>query len=332
MNLDTRRVEKSYRKTKLVYIAVLLMASTSIFSGCGQVVSEIKNIEEPSVQEEDIQQVQEAEGSETAEVPSMTKMVLEPNSEIDLGGKTLSYEYVLDYEDNDEAGHGRFTYDGQEFESEVSMEYSCNSYVVDSGNGNFIIFHEMAYSNDWGETQTIVHHGNGEYETYGVLPESLSSIDDINLEDNTVVLHGRTDLFGTNGYKKTYLMADQGLEVQGDMIYFDNGKLYPEGDFFDGMDLSGREEMTSVYDEYGRRTLTTKQSLTLKTDDGDIIEVPEKTKLLVVGYASEEKKFYVELEGKEYYFEYEEDIENGWGHTVNGINESDMFVYIIYAG
>lgn len=316
-------------KTKIIYIATLLMASVCTFTGCGQPTLETqKNIEEPAEQVGENQNEQGNDEAEISDNSAMTKMILEPNSEVDLGGKALSYEYILDYEDIDDVGHGRFTYDGQVFESETSMEYPCNSYVVDSGEGNFIIFYEMAYSNDWGETQAIVHHGNGDYETYGVLPESLGSIDDINLEENTVTLCSRTDLFGTIGYKKTYLMADQGLEVQGDMIYFANEIVDPEGKFFDYVD----EFMGSSYDEYGRRVLTTKQSLTLQNDEGETTEVPEKTKLLIVGYKPLENKFYVELEGKEYFFEYEDDTENGWGHTVNGIDEDDMFENIMYAG
>lgn len=317
--------------TKTTCTAILLAGMTFAFTGCGKTTDVSSNVEKPAVPTEETLDVQETDIQES-EAQVMTKMVLEPNSEIDLGGKTLSYEYVLDYEDIDDVGHGRFTYDGQVFESETSMEYPCNSYVVDSGEGNFIIFHEMAYSNDWGETQAIVHHGNGDYETYGVLPESLGSIDDINLEENTVTLCSRTDLFGTIGYKKTYLMADQGLEVQGDMIYFTNEMVDPEGQFFDYMDESTYELMVSSYDEYGRRVLTTKQSLTLKNEEGETLEVPEKTKLLMVGYKPLENKFYVELDGKEYFFEYEEDTENGWGHTVNGISEEDMFENIMYAG
>lgn len=313
-------IMRNFIKKKTVCTLLSITVTTALLIGCGKKDSTVDNQSDWNVKIE-------KSTDETSEESVAKKMIIEPDSEIEVSGKMLKYTYVV--EDENGGGHALFSYDGVDYESPNSSEWQCSSYVIDYGEGEFKVFYEMAFSNDWGSTQYITHTPNGEFLDLGVSGAGIVNIDDIDIQNNTVTLDTRIDLFGTHGIRPVYIIGDQGLEYRDEIISFNNEAVVSDGSYLDDYP----EELSAVYDANGRSLLTLKCDLELKTDDGKIINMAAGSQLYIVGYAPMTNRFYVEVAGETAYFEYEEKQgEYEWGHTINGMDEDDVFEYLLYVG
>lgn len=315
-----KKIMRNLIKKKTVCTLLIFTMATTLLIGCGK-----KN----AIVEEQMSGDVEIDKStdESFDEGAGKKMIIEPDSEVEVSGKTLKYTYVV--EDENGGGHALFSYDGVDYESPNSSEWQCSSYVIDYGEGKFIVFYEMVFSNDWGSTQYITHTPNGDFLDLGVTGADLVNLDDIDVLNNTVTLDTRVDLFGTYGIRPVYIIGDQGLEYRDEIILFNNEEVVSDGSFLEDYP----EELSEVYDANGRQLLTLKCDLELKTDDGDILNMAAGSQLYVVGYAPMANRFYVEVAGEIAYFEYEEKLgEFEWGHTINGMDEDDVFEYLLYVG
>lgn len=262
-------------------------------------------------------------------IPPVVLSALNPEEPLPVKDKQLVYHlkgtpYV--------GGAVTLSYDTDSIEVDTFAEWLGESYVVPTEDGFFVLC-TLCYSNDWRDTALVRWTENGGFKLIERYEGGVGGIEEISVEENTVKLWSRINVFGTYGYSRTYTIGEKGLTALSPVYDFENNpqpQLMQEI-YSAGYTEESRQHALMIYDGQGRRKLVVKQEIVCSNDKGEEVQLRKDTNIYPTGIDPEKQIFYFEYEGENCSFSYLIDEET-WTYSANGISEKKLFEAVFYAG
>lgn len=226
---------------------------------------------------------------------------IEPDTAVEFRGETL----LLSIPQTDENGSGSLilTYKDQKVEVTDFAEWMTTAYGIPISKDEFYVLVQACYSNDWRESHLIKYDGEKLFET----DSTGGGVDDISeVSKEQIAISTRTDLFGTYGIKIP-------MSIQNDLFVKESDVI----DFYFG-------------DENERLSLTVKKSFQAKMGE-ETLDIPEGSMIYPKGYNEKKKEFFFLYDEKECSVIYGLGSE-GYGYSIDGIDEFEIFENLPYAG
>ena len=319
-------------KRKVALITTLLLVSA--LSACAQKANEGESREPSQTTEtesvQDSVPVTESASDILTEQPSETEKEfivteIEPNKKMDYKGKELLMSF--DAPSEFEVGKIVLNYGNADYKSKFDAEWITTSYLVEIDDTSFYVFLQACYSNDWVTSYIVKYNGNSFVD---IAAQDGKIADTSSITQEKIVFETRVDLFGTYGIKIPMKFENDKLTCLDTLIRFVNKPDPTVFDGFESFDPEIKEMIKNMYNKEGYQVLTLKRSLKATSENGTI-EIGVGEQIIPYGYDESAQKFYFTYNDILYFFEYELSTENIF-HTINGVDQFDIFEVLPYAG